>query len=185
MVHLHSRFLEVLQASLRERADELGVPPELITVSCSDSPPVPSLDETLERIDTATGCQNCGKDLGRSPSDDFCGEGCQHAWHAGMHRPNAPVEPALNPMNSVMALFNGGPLHNARHPPPLVRGGPPMEWRCAEPPGPITSAVPLEEALVPASRTGMYYFKGGTLAGYSAPEPRRWVEAYYMWKGWQ
>jgi hypothetical protein len=42
--------------------------------------------DIVEAIDRATGCQQCGKALGPSPSDDFCGEGCQHAWHAGRVR---------------------------------------------------------------------------------------------------
>jgi hypothetical protein len=169
---------------LRQQAANLSVPPELLGLHTPDDT-APTVDETLARIDSATGCRQCGNPLGPSPSDDFCGEGCQHAWHAGMRMPKALTEPALNPSNSVMALFNGGPLHNTRQPLPLARGGPPMEWRCAEPPAPITPAVPCEDDLIPASRMGVYYFKGGTLAGYSLPEPRRWVEAYYLWQGWR
>lgn len=38
--------------------------------------------DIIAAIDEATGCQQCGKPLERSVSDDFCGEGCQQAWHA-------------------------------------------------------------------------------------------------------
>lgn len=36
----------------------------------------------LGRIDAALGCQRCGRPLGPSPSDDFCNQRCQEAWHA-------------------------------------------------------------------------------------------------------
>lgn len=41
------------------------------------------MTDIISAIDQATGCQQCGKPLGSSPSDDFCNEGCQTAWHAG------------------------------------------------------------------------------------------------------
>jgi hypothetical protein len=34
-------------------------------------------------IEAVKGCQRCGRPLGVSPSDDFCREECQQAWHAG------------------------------------------------------------------------------------------------------
>ncbi len=37
--------------------------------------------DIISAIDQATGCQQCGKLLGRSVSDDFCGEGCQQRWY--------------------------------------------------------------------------------------------------------
>lgn len=36
----------------------------------------------IDQLDAAIGCQQCGGPLGDSPSDDFCGEGCQERWHA-------------------------------------------------------------------------------------------------------
>ena len=41
-----------------------------------------SVDETLAAIDAAVGCQQCGKPLAGSVSDDFDTEECQAAWHA-------------------------------------------------------------------------------------------------------
>lgn len=38
--------------------------------------------DIIAAIDTAVGCQRCGKPLEASVSDDFCSEGCQQAWHA-------------------------------------------------------------------------------------------------------
>lgn len=38
--------------------------------------------DIISAIDTAVGCQQCGKPLEGSVSDDFCGEGCQQRWHA-------------------------------------------------------------------------------------------------------
>lgn len=38
--------------------------------------------DVVARIDRLTGCQQCGRPLGRSPSSDFCGELCQQTWHA-------------------------------------------------------------------------------------------------------
>ena len=35
-----------------------------------------SLDDVVQL------CQICQRPLGRSPSDDFCSEGCQQRWHA-------------------------------------------------------------------------------------------------------
>ena len=40
------------------------------------------MTDIISAIDQATGCQQCGKPLERSVSDDFRGEGCQQAWHA-------------------------------------------------------------------------------------------------------
>lgn len=42
--------------------------------------------DIISAIDQATGCQQCGNPLERSVSDDFCGEGCQQAWHASRVR---------------------------------------------------------------------------------------------------
>jgi hypothetical protein len=44
------------------------------------------LDTTLAAIDAAVGCQRCGGPLG-DLSPDFCGEGCQTAWHAARAKP--------------------------------------------------------------------------------------------------
>jgi hypothetical protein len=38
--------------------------------------------DIIAAIDSATGCQQCGKDLSGSVSDDFCSEQCQRAWQA-------------------------------------------------------------------------------------------------------
>ena len=46
---------------------------------------------TLAAIDAATGCQQCAKPLGHSPSDDFCGEACQAVWS----RRRADIQPAM------------------------------------------------------------------------------------------
>lgn len=48
------------------------------------------MSDILDVIDAAIGCQQCGRQLGGSPSDDFCSEGCQRAWHA------AHTEPLVN-----------------------------------------------------------------------------------------
>jgi hypothetical protein len=40
-----------------------------------------SLDDTLSAIDAVLGCQQCGKSLTDSVSDDFCSEEHQVAWH--------------------------------------------------------------------------------------------------------
>jgi hypothetical protein len=42
--------------------------------------------DIIAAIDQAVGCQHCGGSLQRSVSDDFCGEGCQQAWHASRVR---------------------------------------------------------------------------------------------------
>jgi hypothetical protein len=36
----------------------------------------------IAEFDAAIGCHQCEGPLGDSPSDDFCGEGCQERWHA-------------------------------------------------------------------------------------------------------
>ena len=41
-----------------------------------------SVNETLAAIDAAVGCQQCGRPLAGSVSDDFDTEECQTEWHA-------------------------------------------------------------------------------------------------------
>lgn len=41
------------------------------------------MTDILDRIDAATGCQQCEGPLGDSPSDDFCSARCQANWQAG------------------------------------------------------------------------------------------------------
>lgn len=36
--------------------------------------------DIIDRIDAATGCQQCGGPLGASPSGDWCSEHCQQTW---------------------------------------------------------------------------------------------------------
>lgn len=43
--------------------------------------------DIVAAIDTAIGCQRCGGTLATSPSDDFCTDECQTAWHAELLRP--------------------------------------------------------------------------------------------------
>jgi hypothetical protein len=40
------------------------------------------VSDILDRIDAAVGCQQCGAPLDGSPSDDFCSDDCQTAWHS-------------------------------------------------------------------------------------------------------
>lgn len=41
-------------------------------------------------LDDATGCAQCGRDTGSSPSGDWCSEGCMHRWlRARTLRPEA------------------------------------------------------------------------------------------------
>lgn len=40
------------------------------------------MTDILAAIDAAVGCQQCGGTFGQSPSDDFCDDACQKAWHA-------------------------------------------------------------------------------------------------------
>lgn len=59
--------------------------------------------DIISAIDQATGCQQCGKPLGNSPSGDFCGEGCQQCWYA--NRVNVPlVSAAVGPAMSSAAF---------------------------------------------------------------------------------
>jgi hypothetical protein len=57
--------------------------------------------DIIDAIDSATGCQQCGKDLSGSVSDDFCSEECQRAWSAArvganhLTAPRAMSHPAL------------------------------------------------------------------------------------------
>lgn len=52
------------------------------------------MTDIIAAIDEATGCQQCGKPLERSVSDDFCGEGCQQRWHANRIAPKVQHRPA-------------------------------------------------------------------------------------------
>lgn len=49
------------------------------------------MSDILDAIDTALGCQRCGRALDSSVSNDFCGEVCQTEWHARRAQP-LPVE---------------------------------------------------------------------------------------------
>ena len=55
------------------------------------------LATALSAIDHVIGgCQQCAAPLDTSPSDDFCGESCQEAWHlerAGSLPPPGPAAP--------------------------------------------------------------------------------------------
>lgn len=44
------------------------------------------MTDIIDQIDAATGCQQCGKPLGVSPSADYCSEWCQRTWTARAHR---------------------------------------------------------------------------------------------------
>lgn len=44
-------------------------------------------ESTLAAINRAVGCQECGRGLGASVSDDFCSQGCQTDWHAARSEP--------------------------------------------------------------------------------------------------
>jgi hypothetical protein len=48
--------------------------------------------DIISAIDTTTGCQQCGKPLGASPSADYCSEWCQRTWTARRSVP-LPIEP--------------------------------------------------------------------------------------------
>jgi hypothetical protein len=93
----------------------------------------------------------------------------------------------VNPRDSVIAHYVGGPLDNTREPVSLIDGRPPWERRCAEPLPPIGPADLAVDGLTGGPRVGVYYWKGGTQArdfeGF--PGDKRWVEATYEWKGWQ
>lgn len=39
------------------------------------------MTDILDQIDAAIGCQQCGRSLAASVSDDFCSEDCQYAWY--------------------------------------------------------------------------------------------------------
>lgn len=51
--------------------------------------------DIIAAIDAVTGCQQCGRTLEGSVSDDFCGERCQRTWAA--NRVGVPVhDPILD-----------------------------------------------------------------------------------------
>ena len=58
-------------------------------------------------IDAAIGCQKCGSPLGESPSADFCGAGCQAAWHAGHVEPLTNYREAGHDFVVDAVRFNG------------------------------------------------------------------------------
>lgn len=55
--------------------------------------------DILDKIDAATGCQECGGLLGDSPSGDFCGETCQGRW-AAQRCHHAATSPAVSPRDT-------------------------------------------------------------------------------------
>lgn len=57
-----------------------------ITFTAIDTSP-----DIVATITAAIGCQQCGRSLGGSPSDDFCGEACQERWHAARVRSSSPA----------------------------------------------------------------------------------------------
>ncbi|HJQ48283.1 MAG TPA: DUF3631 domain-containing protein [Amycolatopsis sp.] len=67
---------------------------------------------TVHAIDDAIGtrgaCSQCARELGDSPSNDFCSENCQHVWRAA----NATVLPGhevLDRVREFVARFNAFP----------------------------------------------------------------------------
>lgn len=93
----------------------------------------------------------------------------------------------LNPSNSVVARYIGGPLDDTSEVVSLERGSPPMERRCAPPPPRIGPEIQDENEPVPPMLIGIYWFKGGTQAPdfEGLPGAKRWVDATYEWRGWR
>lgn len=55
-------------------------------------------DWDIRAVTTPLCCNpECRKPLTTSPSDDFCSDECQRAWHAGV------VDPMAHPYDEVMA----------------------------------------------------------------------------------
>jgi hypothetical protein len=92
----------------------------------------------------------------------------------------------LDPRNSVIARYIGGPLDDTSEIVSLTQGRPPMERRCAEPLSPVGPEIPSEDEAMETPRVGVYWFKGGerALDFEGLPGEKRWVEATYEWKGW-
>lgn len=61
------------------------------------------MTDIIAAIDHATGCQQCGKDLTGSVSDDFCSEECQRGWQAVNVAHVKQVEPEVNRRIQVYA----------------------------------------------------------------------------------
>lgn len=66
----------------------------------------PAKLDIISAIDHVTGCQQCGNPLGPSPSDDFCGEGCQQAWAAKRVAPKVQQRPAPEGTRPAFHLLN-------------------------------------------------------------------------------
>jgi len=72
-----------------------------------------SVDETLAAINAAVGCQQCGRPLDGSVSDDFDTEGCQTAWHAARASrlpAGEPVRVFVGPGSTAWGLTVVAPL---------------------------------------------------------------------------
>lgn len=69
------------------------------------------MTDIIDQIDAATGCQQCGKPLGRSPSADFCGESCQRTWTA---RRSVPVSTTFVRLAEEGRVFHFDELVRAR-----------------------------------------------------------------------
>lgn len=90
---------DVRQGTLRVRGYSPGAPPPDDVVNlfrqfaAGGTPPVTpdQSRDILDRIDAATGCQQCE---GPSQSGDFCSPGCLRAWHAQHAVPLPPSEDA-------------------------------------------------------------------------------------------
>ena len=69
-----------------------------------------SVEETLAAIDAAVGCQQCGKPLAGSVSDDFDSEECQAEWHAArasrLVDDSDALESALATMRDLFRRFH-------------------------------------------------------------------------------
>jgi hypothetical protein len=92
----------------------------------------------------------------------------------------------VDPSDSVVARYFGGPLNDTSEIVALIRGRPPMERRCAEPLPPIGPELHTEDEAMWMPAVGDYWFKGGTQAPdfEGLPGEKRWIEAIYHWKGW-
>ena len=64
------------------------------------------MDDTLAAVGAAVACQQCGRPLAGSVSDDFHTEKCQAAWHAA--RTSQLVDDEPGPMTPQEAALAAG-----------------------------------------------------------------------------
>lgn len=85
----------------------------------------------------------------------------------------------------VLAVYQNGPLDGQSEIIELQHGVPPVERRITDSMEPVTAVIgPAELDRIPFPKIGIYRTTGGGSWYATGAGLRKWVEAIYVWRGW-